>query len=196
MGAPSSGKATASFGGSQTASAIIIQEMSGVVTSGVSGADAVTNVVTGATTPIADPTVGSSSKTLTLAAFSCDENGAYSAWSTWYNNSAINPDSGWSEAVEYGDVNIGGIETQYRATNDTTASASLVVLGSTLWAGVAFEAVVNIPVNGICEATVVPGANTPASWTVNLDMGNQLVQTTPPRLEALVSGPVPQVVLA
>lgn len=63
------------------------------------------------------------SLTVTLAAFSNVANGAYVAFAQygWNGDAAITPDTGWTELHEVFNGSVGGLETQWRATNDTTA---------------------------------------------------------------------------
>lgn len=123
MGAsPTNGALTADFAGvNQTSIAISVFEFDGVDTSGTNGSGAIVQ----APTPVTGAAV--SSVSITLAAFGSASNGA-SAGVGATANVGITHDTGWNEIHDITSVTVPAtaLETQWIATNDTTASGTMV----------------------------------------------------------------------
>ena len=129
MGAsPSAGAVTITFNNTQTDCHWSIFEFAGVDTSGTNGSGAVVQSATNTDNPI-------TSLTVTLAAFGSATNGAASGF---VHNAAeaSTPDTDWTEIHDLNGTAV-GLETQWRATSDTTAAASWAT--SSRGAGIAIE---------------------------------------------------------
>lgn len=122
MGAsPTNGALTADFAGvNQTSIAISVFELDGVDTSGTNGSGAVVQNATNTGEAV-------SSVTATLAAFGSASNGAVAGVGATANV-GITHDTGWSEIHDITSVTLPAtaLETQWIATNDTTASGTMV----------------------------------------------------------------------
>jgi hypothetical protein len=126
---PGSGAITISNATSSPGRGWAITEVSDVDTSGTNGANAIVQTVSNF-----NDTGSVNTVTATLAAFSSADNGALAVHG-FFNAApvrAATPDTGWTETSENtmlfsGNVFALGIETQWRADNDTTALAT--------WAG-------------------------------------------------------------
>jgi hypothetical protein len=120
--APSSGAVTVTYPNTQDLFLWSLFELDVIDTSGSNGAGAVnSNTATGQ-----DITGSLTSVTATLAAFADTNNGAVCATISAKATSAAtcSPDSGWSEIHEVSLISAGigfALETQWRASNDTTA---------------------------------------------------------------------------
>ena len=118
---PGSGALTIDFGGQTQARANwIVDEVSGVDTSGTNGSGAVVQSATSSAT--GSPT----NLTVTLGAFSDAGNGTYGTFGWNNNTSTATPGTGFTELVE---VNNAGedlsIQSQWRNDNDTTVDVTL-----------------------------------------------------------------------
>jgi hypothetical protein len=120
--APSSGAITVTYQNTQDLFMWSLLELDGIDISGSNGANAVnTNTAAGQ-----DITGAATSVTATLAAFASANNGAICATISAKATTAATctPDTGWSEIHEVSLVSAGigfALETQWRASNDTTA---------------------------------------------------------------------------
>ena len=115
--APTAGAITIEFGEeTQNACAWSVFEFDGVDTTGTNGSGA---VVQSATNSISFDTV----LTVTLAAFASANNGACSGFG-FSTADTVTPDTGWTEIHEVSEAGVFTNETQWRADNDTTASAT------------------------------------------------------------------------
>ena len=131
MGAsPSSGAVTIDFAGNtQNACHHSIFEFAGIDTSGTNGSGAVVQSATNSGT--------ATSLTVTLAAFGSTDNGATSGFEHRANE-ATTPETNWTEIHDVTEINPNSnLETQWRADNDTTASASWTTLANC--GGIAIE---------------------------------------------------------
>jgi hypothetical protein len=119
---PSTGALTITFANPQTAINWSVFELDGIDTSGTNGSGAVNSNTAGNKNAGATASV-----TATLAAFASANNGAIAATCSLVAGVTIptcTPDTGWTEIHDTGvaDVSISlAIETQWRASNDTTA---------------------------------------------------------------------------
>ena len=123
--APSSGAVTITFSATQDACLWGIVEVSNVDNGGTNGSAAIVQSATNRADAAAALTV-------TLAAYANANNGAVSGFSHDYL-AGITPDTGWTEIHD-----ITGLETQWRANNDTTAVATFAS-GTHDIAGIAVE---------------------------------------------------------
>lgn len=127
----SAGTYTVTLADAGTGCCARLTEVSGVVTTGTDGADAVINVSTNNANAGANPSV-------TLAAFNDVDNGTYACFAS---DIATAPTAG-SGFTGLGHSTIGtptkGVFAEWRATNDTTADCTLA---SSDWAGIAVELV-------------------------------------------------------
>lgn len=122
---PSSGALTATFANATLASVWSIMQFNGIDTGGTNGANAIVQSAVNSNNTGSVATI-----TATLGAFGSVNNGAMSAHG-WFNAGAVQtatPKSGWAEIHDNGTTYSAGtladcLETQWRATNDTTASA-------------------------------------------------------------------------
>lgn len=122
---PSSGALTITFANTQANALWSVYELAGAETSGSNGA----NAVNGNTASAENMTGTVASVTATLAAFASANNGALCATLSIKASPAATctPDTGWSEIH---DINMTegafgfGLETQWRADNDTTAQGT------------------------------------------------------------------------
>lgn len=123
--------AIGTFGGGSTGYAASLIEITGVLTTGTNGADAIVQSVAGGTTGT-DPSI-------TMAALSAS--GRNAVISYWYNNANTfggTPESGWIEQVDCGsDPPTAGGYLMYRYL--TTDNTPTVTAASSDWIGVAIE---------------------------------------------------------
>lgn len=119
------------FGGGSTGYSVAYYEITGVVTTGTNGADAIVQAVTQAATTGTDPTIN-------LAAISGNRNAVIG----WFSNDA-NPfggaeESGWTEIFDsgYSTPTTGMYETARNPTNDNSV---VVTAASSTWIGIAIE---------------------------------------------------------
>jgi hypothetical protein len=119
------------FGGGSTGYSIGIYEITGVVTTGTNGADAIVQVVsTGPTT--------SNNPSLEMGAISNPQNAIMTFWSNNTNPFGGTPASGWTEIVD------GGYETPTTGYYEmrrigTTDAIPTVTAASSTWIGIVFE---------------------------------------------------------
>lgn len=114
---PTSGAVTASFAGTQTACTIIIDEISGIDTSGTNGSGAIVQSATNA-----EASMASSTFTVTLAAFSSVNNATYGAFS---NGDATTPSAGTGFTLIGAAASTTPIirsMSEFQAANDTTVT--------------------------------------------------------------------------
>lgn len=116
-GANNSGALTISFGG-QTQQNVdwIVDEITGVSTTGTNGANAIVQTVVG------EDTGTGTSFSLTLAAFVRASNGVYAAVNVPAAAAPINNEAGYTETAESNVGTTGNLEAEFKATSDTTPS--------------------------------------------------------------------------
>lgn len=128
---PSAGAITIDFGGaSQTGCAWVVSEYTGVDTTGTNGSGAVVQSTT-------NNGNSSTTQSATLSAFGSATNGSYSATGV-DSNVDVSPEASWNEHANptYGTPST-GLQTQWRADNDTSPSTTTAGLRN--WAMLALE---------------------------------------------------------
>lgn len=165
MGAsPSSGTVTFDFGGqTQTNCVWIIDEASGVDTSGTNGSGAIAQSVTAA--PHLGGATGTSI-TATLAAFSSADNATYGVFTNDGTDFAFTVGSGFTQLAEINDIASGentlAMMSEWKSTNDTTVDASLSGVAAAL-GGIAIEIVAaatgSSSVSASASASLSPSAS-------------------------------------
>ena len=111
-------------------SIVVLWEITGVITTGANGADAIVQVVTDAQDADADPTI-------TMAALNA-KNSVVAFFGNNVNPFGATPESGWTELSENGfnTPTTGGVFLSRHRTSDNTPS---VTASASDWVGVAFE---------------------------------------------------------
>lgn len=126
-GGPVAGAITITLANATASASVSVHQYAGVNTGGTNGSGAIVQTAKNSNNTGSVATV-----TATLAAFASANNGASGA-NSWFNASGsvptATPDAGWTELHDTGTGFGGGtlanaIETQWRATNDTTALAT------------------------------------------------------------------------
>lgn len=148
---PSTGAITVTLANATASASVSVHQYSGVNTGGTNGSSAIVQTVKNSNNTGSVATV-----TATLAAFGSANNGASGA-NSWFNLSGsvptATPDSGWTELHDTG-TTFGGatlanaIETQWRATNDTTALATWSANGAVYAIASEIAAAVAVAVSG------------------------------------------------
>ncbi len=120
-----------SFGGASTGFTKYIYDITGVVTTGTNGSDAIVQAVTNTGAASADPSI-------TMAAISNGRNAVATFWFNSLNPFGGTPESGWTEGRDLGYATPDAGD-YYMYRYNTTDNTPTVTAASSDWAGIAIE---------------------------------------------------------
>jgi len=183
---PSSGAITATWSHSMYYGTISVTEVDGIDTSGSNGAGAVVQSASSR-----DSSGSATSSAVTLSAFGNANNGAAFGTGRTLAEATIRtctPDTGWTEIHDFGTNYASGaasasLETQFRASNDTTAT------GTWSSAGYIHSVAIEIKAAGSGSSTTVTPAQAALSL-LGLASGN-VTTLTPASATLTLSGKIP-----